>query len=61
MIMLIWQLQALLFKFNHNTMVEISVSIEGIAFENFSAVPQADINSYTISRQRHAVFKYFFI
>ena len=35
------------------------VSIEGIALEDFSAVPQADINLSTISRQRHAVFHYF--
>ena len=36
-----------------------SVSIEGIALENFSAAPQADINSSTLSRPRHAVFHYF--
>ena len=36
-----------------------SVSIEFIALENFSAVPQADINSSTLSRQRHAVFHSF--
>ena len=35
------------------------MSIEGIALENFSAEPQADINSYTISRPRHAVFHSF--
>ena len=39
----------------------ISVSIEVIALENFSAVPQADINSSTLSRQRHAVFHYFYL
>ena len=38
-----------------------SVSIEGIALEHFSAAPQADINSSTLSRPRHAVFHYFFI
>ena len=38
-----------------------SIYIEGIALENFSAVPQADINSSTISHQRHAVLQYFFI
>ena len=32
------------------------VSIEGIALEHFSAAPQADINSTTQSRPRHAVF-----
>ena len=37
----------------------ISVSIEGISLEHFSAAPQADINSSTISRQRHAVFHSF--
>ena len=36
-----------------------SVSIEGISLENFNAVPKADINSSTISRQRHAVFHSF--
>ena len=35
------------------------MSIEGIALENFSAAPQADINSSTISRPRHAVFHSF--
>ena len=39
----------------------ISVYIEVIALENFSAVPQADINSYTLSRQRHAVFHSFYL
>ena len=38
-----------------------SVSIEGIALEHFSAAPQSDINSSTLSRPRHAVFHYFFI
>ena len=33
--------------------------IEGIELENFSAVPQADINSSTPSHQRHALFHYF--
>ena len=32
-----------------------SVSIEGIALENFSTAPQVDINSYSFSRPRHAV------
>ena len=36
-----------------------SVSIEGIAQEYFIAVPQADINSTTPSRQRHALFHSF--
>ena len=35
------------------------VSIEGIALEHFSAAPQADINSSTISRPRHALFHSF--
>ena len=35
------------------------VSIEGIALENFSAEPKADINSTTPSRPRHAVFHSF--
>ena len=38
-----------------------SVSIEGITLEHFSSVPQADINSYTLSRQRHAVFHYSYL
>ena len=36
-----------------------SVYIEGIAFEHFSAAPQADTNSTSPSRPRHAVFHYF--
>ena len=36
-----------------------SVSIDGIALEHFSAVPQADINSSTISLQCHAVVRSF--
>ena len=36
-----------------------SVSIEGIALEHFSAAPHADINSFTLSRSRHAVFHSF--
>ena len=36
-----------------------SVYIEGIALETFSAAPQADINSSTLSRPRNAVFNYF--
>ena len=36
-----------------------SVSIEGIALENFSAAPQADINSSSFTRPRHAVFHSF--
>ena len=35
------------------------MSIEGIALEHFSPSPQADINSSTLSRPRHAVFHYF--
>ena len=35
------------------------MSIEGIALENFSAEPQADINSTTLSRPRHALFHSF--
>ena len=38
-----------------------SMSIEGILLEHFSVVPQADINSYTISRQRHALFHSFYL
>ena len=37
------------------------VSIEGIALEQFSAVPQKNINSTTPSRQCHAVFHYFYL
>ena len=33
--------------------------IEGIALENFISVPKTDINSITLSCQRHAVFHYF--
>ena len=36
-----------------------SVSIEGIVLEHFSAAPQADINSSSFSRPRHAVFHSF--
>ena len=35
------------------------MSIEVIALEHFSAAPQTDINSSTLSRPRHAVFQYF--
>ena len=35
------------------------VSIEGVALEHFSAAPQADINSTSPSRPRHAVFHSF--
>ena len=35
------------------------MSIEGIALEHCSTVPQADINSSTLSRQRHVVFNSF--
>ena len=38
-----------------------SVSIEVIALDDFSALPQAYINSTTLSHQRHAVFHSFFI
>ena len=37
----------------------ISVSIEGIALEHSIAAQQADINSYTLSLPRHAVFHSF--
>ena len=33
-----------------------SVYIEGIALEHFSAAPQTDINSSTLSRPQHSVF-----
>ena len=32
---------------------------EGITLEYFSALPQADINSTTLSHQSNAVFHYF--
>ena len=35
------------------------MSIEGIALEHFSASPQTDINSSTLSRPRHALFHSF--
>ena len=38
-----------------------SVTIEGIVLEHFSALPKADINTTTPSRQRHAVFHYFYL
>ena len=38
-----------------------SVSIEGIALEHFSAVPQTDIKSTKIQRPRHAVFHSFYL
>ena len=37
----------------------ISVSIEGIALEHFSEVPQTNLNSTTPSCQRHALFHSF--
>ena len=37
----------------------ISVYIEGIALEHFSALPQAYINSTKLSHQRHALFHSF--
>ena len=40
-------------------MADISVSVEGIALEDFSAVLQTNINSTTPSRQRHGVFHSF--
>ena len=36
-----------------------SLSIEGITLEHFSAAPQEDINSSTLSRPRHALFHAF--
>ena len=39
----------------------MSVSIEVISLEHFSAVPKTDINSTTPSPQRHAVFHYFLL
>ena len=39
----------------------IFVSMEDIALEHFSVVPQADINASAISRQRHAVFHSFYL
>ena len=39
----------------------ISMSIEGIKLENFSALTKSDISSTTLSRQRHAVFNSLFI
>ena len=35
------------------------MSIKGIDLERFSAVPQADINTSTLSRHRHTVFHSF--
>ena len=51
-------------KFSNKTQSEYYgvnryVSIEGILLEHFSAVPQADITSSTLSRQRHVVFNSF--
>ena len=39
--------------------VNISVYIEGVTLEKFSALPKAGINITTSSRQRHAVFHSF--
>ena len=39
--------------------VNRSVSIEGIALENFSVLPKSDINSTKSSRQCHAIFRSF--
>ena len=38
---------------------KISVSIEGIALENFTAAPKSDINSSSLPCPRHAVFHSF--
>ena len=51
-------------SFHHKTQseyygVKISVSIEGISLEHFSALPQTEIKPSTKSRPRHSVFKYF--
>ena len=43
----------------HLPRVNRYVSIEGIALGHFSVEPQADINSSTLSRLRHAAFHYF--
>ena len=53
-------------SFSNKTQLEYyvgnrSMSIEGISLENFSAASKANINSSTISCQRHAVFRYCFI
>ena len=39
----------------------ISVSIEGILLQHFSALPKTDTNSTTPSRQRHALFHSFYL
>ena len=39
----------------------ISVSLEGIALEHFSALPKADISLTATPRQSHTVFHYLFI
>ena len=53
-------------RFSHQIQSEyyggnISVSIEGIVLEHFSALPKADINTTTPSCQRHAVFNSFYL
>ena len=51
-------------RFSHQIQLKyygrnLSVFKEGIALENFSVLPKADINSNTPSRQLHAVFHSF--
>ena len=58
--------ERLVASFAHQIQLEyyggnISVSIEGIVLENFSAFPKEDINSTTKSCQLHAVFHYIYL
>ena len=41
--------------------VNISVSVEVIALEHFSVLPKEDINSTTLSRQRHTLIQSFYL
>ena len=59
-IMLRGQLQALLFKYNHNTMVEIYKCLQRLLhWKILVHLPKVDINTTTPSRQLHEVFHYF--
>ena len=56
--------ESLVASFTHQTQSEYSgvnrsVSIEGIALENFSALPQTEIKASTKPYPRHAVFHSF--
>ena len=61
-IMLRGWFQALLIRYNHNTMVEIyPCLLKVLHWNSLVYLPKADINSTTLSLQRHALFQYFYL